>query len=163
MARQVVQFGFVFHFSCADVTRITQKDTLFFATLNSFSVQHCTSLAEQQEWAVPENNCYRSVNSGAGTRLLWTLGQESRIEVTPVTNMFGKLKNYIYTKVLKFNSALTLFSNKENFGFQTKLFHQDWPGGAISCLQMRRTSLWFHQNTNKHFMFAFVCVNPCSL
>lgn len=48
-------------------------------------------------------------------RLFWTLGQESRIKVNPVINMFGKFKNYIYAKVMKFNSALTLFSSKENF------------------------------------------------
>lgn len=47
-AFHVVQFGFVFHFSCADITRITQKDT-FFSMLNPFYMQRSTRLAEQQE------------------------------------------------------------------------------------------------------------------
>lgn len=41
---------------------------------------------------VPKNNYYRSVSSGAGMRLFWRLGQERSIRVSPVTNMFGKLK-----------------------------------------------------------------------
>lgn len=48
-------------------------------------------------------------------RLFWRLGQESRIRVNPITNMFGKLKKK-NLKVLKFDSALTLFKQTEPSG-----------------------------------------------
>lgn len=103
-AFHVVQFGFVFHFSWADITRITQKDTLFFSCLILFTCNIVLVLLSSRNERFLKATTTEVQIRELAWELFWRLGQESRIRVNPITNMFGKLKK----KIQKFWSLTQL-------------------------------------------------------